>query len=93
MFPGTISKRSIRRQTTAATIGVDADILVLKGTTQINTITGAYQEYGQKVTLIPADGAVILGTTGNILVGVTLAQNRAVDLIWVPELKKWVIAA
>jgi hypothetical protein len=91
MFQGMISKRSVIQKTAAAVIGVDTDIIVLKGTTQINTITGAYPEYGQKITVVPIDGAVIFGTTGNILVGATVAQNRPCDLVWIPQLKKWVI--
>jgi hypothetical protein len=91
MFPGMVSKRSLMQKTAAATIGIDADVIILKGTTQVNTITGALAEYATKVTIIPVDGAVIFGTTGNILVGATVAQNRPCDFTWIPSLKKWVI--
>ena len=91
MFPGMVSKRSTMQRTAAATIGVDTDIVFLKGTTQVNTITGALSEYGQKCTIIPLDGAVVFGTTGNILVGATVAQNRPCDFVWIPQLKKWAI--
>lgn len=86
-----VSKRSIEQKNSAATVGVTSDVVVLKGTTQVNTLTGALSEYSTKVTIIPVDGAVIFGTTGNILVGATVAQNRPCDFIWIPSLKKWVI--
>jgi hypothetical protein len=91
MFPGMVSKRSYMQRNSAATIGIDTDVVGLKGTTTVNTITGALAEYSTKVTIIPLDGAIIFGTTGNILVGATVAQNRPCDFTWLPPLKKWVI--
>ena len=86
-----VSKRSFQQRNSAATIGVDTDIVLLKGTTQVNTITGALSEYSSKVTIIPLDGPVTFGTTGNILVGAIVAQNRPCDFVWIPQLKKWAI--
>jgi hypothetical protein len=93
MFPGTTSKLSESTVASAATINAKTDIVVLTGTTQINTILANYGGVGFSgaVTLIPAAGAVILGTSGNILVGITMAVNRATTLIFVKSLGKWFI--
>lgn len=44
------------------------------------------------VFLVPVDGAITLGTSGNILVGFPLVQNRATMLVYVKSLAKWIIA-
>jgi hypothetical protein len=95
MIPGRIARLSEETQASATAIGpVKSDIVKITGTTQIDTIApapaGGYT-WGQLIILIPVDGSVILGTGGNILVGITAVINRAVFLTWVVSLQKWVI--
>lgn len=94
MIPGRVARLSEETQASAASIGpVKSDIVKVTGTTQIDTILPAFggYTYGQEIKLIPVDGSVVLSTAGNILVGITAAQNRAVFMVWVVSLQKWVI--
>ena len=93
MFPGSTSKLSESTLASAATISPKTDIVLVTGTTAINTITpnfgGGFSGF---CILIPTNAAgVTLGTTGNILVGIAGVQNRAVWLTFVKSLGKWVI--
>lgn len=91
-FPGTVGKLSRTVQASGATIDAKSDIVVVTGNTQIDTIR-PYNEgvAGQRVTLIPTDNTVVLSTSGNIAVGITMAQNRACDLTYDKVLGKWYI--
>lgn len=91
MIPGVVSKLSETTVASAATITAKADIVKVTGTTQINTILPANPDRCQFVILVPVDGAVTLGTTGNILVGIAMAQNRAVWMVYIESLQKWSI--
>ena len=92
MIPGTVSKMTEATVASAASITAKADVVKVTGSTQINTIVpGLGTMQGQFLVLVPVDGAVTLGTTGNILVGIAAAQNRAVFLVFVKSLGKWVI--
>jgi hypothetical protein len=91
MIPGTQSKCSESVVASADTIFVKTDMVRITGSTQINTILSPLQGSGMMVVLIPVDGAVTLGTTGNILVGIAMAQNRAVWLVWNKTVGKWYI--
>lgn len=92
MIPGTTSKVSESTVASAATITVKSDVVKITGSTQINTINPNFGGgFGGLCVLIPTDGAVTLGTSGNILVGIAMAQNRAVWLVYVKSLAKWVI--
>ena len=78
----------------AATIVAKSDIVKVTGSTQINTISSPLflsEQGGLGLILIPVDGAITLGTSGNILVGITAAQNRAVWLAYDNTLAKWYI--
>ena len=93
MIPGTTSKLTESTVASAASISVKTDIVVVTGTTAINTIIpnfgGGFSGF---CVLIPNNAAgVTLGTSGNILVGIAAAQNRAVWLTFVKSLGKWVI--
>ena len=92
MFPGLVSKLSRSVQASATTIDAKSDIVIVTGTTTIQTIK-PYSEgvAGQMVVLIPTDGGVALGTSGNIAVGITMAQNRATPLFYDKVLGKWYI--
>jgi len=92
MIPGTVSKMTQSTVASAATIIVKTDIVLLTGATQVNTINpGLGAGQSQFLVLIPVTGSVILGTSGNILVGLTAVVNRALYLVWVKSLGKWVI--
>ena len=92
MIPGTVSKLTESTVASATSIRVATDVVVVTGSTQIDTIQPAFGGYhGQFVVLIPKDGSVILGATGNIAVGITAVINRAVWLVFVKSLNKWVI--
>ena|SRR5215831_11393364 len=96
MIPGMISKfvegTIVASAGTINLLGGGGEVYCVTGTTQINTI---YPPLGpgqnQVVYLIPTDGAVTLGTSGNILAGVTLAQNRSAALFWLRRTQKWYI--
>jgi hypothetical protein len=94
MIPGSVS-RVVEGVPVASATSVTlrgGEVYRVTGTTQINTINpplGTGQN--QVVWLIPTDGAIILGTSGNILIGVTMAQNRVVQLVWLKSVAKWYI--
>lgn len=92
MIPGQTSKFSEVTVASAASIDAKADIVKVTGTTQINTIIPSFGGgFGGQIVLVPVDGAVILGTSGNILVGITAAVNRAVVLTYLRSTAKWYI--
>jgi|SRR6187431_860920 len=93
MFPGTTSKLSESTLASAATINVKTDIVLLTGTTAVNNIIpnfgGGFSGF---CILIPTNAAgITFGTSGNILVGLAAVQNRALMLVYVKSLGKWVI--
>lgn len=93
MIPGLTSKMSEATIASAATITAKTDIVKVTGSTTINTINPSFGggQFSGLLVLIPTDGAVTLGTSGNILVGIAAAQNRAVFLVYVKSLAKWII--
>jgi hypothetical protein len=91
MIPGQMSKLSEGIVASAATINVKTDIVSLTGSTQVNTILAPLQGSNMMVILVPVDGSIILGTSGNILIGITAVINRAVWLVWNKRVGKWVI--
>lgn len=92
MIPGTVSKLSESTVASAASITAKSDVIRVTGSTQVNTIVpGLGTAQGQFLVFIPTDGAITLGTSGNILVGIAAAVNRAVFLVYVKSLSKWVI--
>lgn len=92
MIPGTTSKLSEATVASAATIDAKADVLLVSGTTQINTINpNAGGGFGQFLILIPTAGSIILGTSGNINIGITAVINRAVHMNYVKSTAKWYI--
>lgn len=92
MIPGSVSKLSESTVASADVITAKADVLKVTGAVTVNTIRpGLGTAQGQFLVLIPTDGALTLGTTGNILVGIAAAQNRAVFLVYVKSLGKWLI--
>jgi uncharacterized membrane protein len=92
MIPGTTTKLTETTVASAATIDAKSDVVLVTGTTQINTINPNFGGgFGGFLILVPTAGSVILGTSGNILVGITAVINRGVHLNYVKSLAKWVI--
>ena len=92
MIPGTTSKLSESTVASAATISAKSDVVIVTGTTQINTILPNFMGgFGGFLILLPVSGSVVLGTTGNIAVGITAVQNRAVYMNFVKSTGKWYI--
>jgi hypothetical protein len=93
MIPGATSKMTETTVPFTATIVAKSDILIVTGAGTIATILpqfGGGQFSGQLI-LVPTIAGVILGTTGNILVGITCVINRPVWLVYVKSLGKWLI--
>lgn len=92
MIPGSVSKLTESTVASAATIKVKTDIVKVTGAVAVNTILpGLGTRQSQFLILIPTSGALTIGTSGNILVGLAAVQNRAVYMVWVDSLQKWVI--
>ncbi len=91
MIPGSVSKLSETTVASAASIVAKSDIVIVTGAVQVNTIVPALgTQVSQFLVLVPTTG-LTLGTSGNILVGIAAAVNRAVFLVWSKSLQKWVI--
>jgi len=92
MIPGSVSKLTETTVGSASTIYAKSDIVKVTGSTQVNNIIpGLGLSQSQFLILVPVDGAVTLGTSGNIAVGIAAAQNRAVFMVYVRSLSKWLI--
>jgi hypothetical protein len=93
VIPGTTSKLSESTVASAASISAKTDIVLVTGTTAINTITPNFGGgFSGMLILIPTNAAgVTLGTSGNINVGIAAAQHRAVWMVFVRSLGKWII--
>lgn len=91
MIPGTVSKMSEATVASAASIKALADVVLVTGTTQIDTIEPGINGVGNFLVLVPVDGTVILGTTGNIAVGISAVIDRAVFLAYVNSTDTWYI--
>jgi len=94
MIPGRGPARlSTETQASTATLAQPkSDVVVITGTTQIDTIPPPFGgQFNVMITLIPTDGSVVLSTAGNILIGITMAQNRSVRLNYRPATSKWYI--
>jgi hypothetical protein len=92
MIPGSVSKLSESTVASAATIFAKTDIVNVTGSIQVNTIIpGLGTAVSQFLVLNPVSGALTLGTSGNIAVGVALVQNRPSILVWSKSAQKWLI--
>jgi len=93
MIPGLTSKMSESTVASASAITAKTDIVKVTGSTAVNTINPNFGggQFSGLLVLIPTDGALTLGTSGNILAGLAAVQNRAVFLVYVKSLQKWVI--
>ena len=95
MIPGSVS-RVVEGKATAGAAGVlnlsGGEVFRLGGSVTYNTINPPLGgSMNQVIWLIPIAAGVILGTSGNIAAGLTLAVDRAVRLIWLKSTQKWYI--
>jgi hypothetical protein len=92
MIPGSVSKMTESTLASAPTISPKTDIVKITGSTQINQIIPALgTSQSQFLVLLPVNGSITLGTSGNIAVGITAAQFRAVFLVFVRSQGSWFI--
>lgn len=93
MIQGAVSKLSEVTVASATTIQpILGEVVLLTGTTQVDTIIPPFgKQFDQMLVLIPISGSVVLGTGGNILVGITAVINRAVFMIYRKATDKWYI--
>jgi len=91
MIPGTTSKLSESTVVGVDTISAKTDIVTVTGVGPVNTIIPNFGGGFSGILFLVSPAALVLGTTGNILVGATLVVNRATILIYVKSLGKWVI--
>jgi len=94
MIPGKTARLSESTVVAAATIEAATDIVIATGAVAINTIIpkGVGISQCQQLILFTAV-PVVLGTSGNILVGLTTVANRPTILVWVRSLGKWSIVS
>lgn len=96
MIPGTVSKISEGLVVCADVIIAQNDLLLVRGQGTINTIRpGLGVAQGQMVMLLPLDGNIQLGISGNIMgvapTGIVIGRNTIVHLYFVKLLGKWVV--
>jgi hypothetical protein len=91
MFPGSTTKITTSALVGTATLNPKTDLVVVSGVGPVNTITPNYGGGFSGILILVPTAALVLGTTGNILVGATLVVNRATFLVYVKSLGKWVI--
>lgn len=91
MIPGSVSKLSETTLPFAATITAKADIVHIVGAGTINTIIPGLGTAVSQFLVLNSNAASVLGTTGNIAVGLTMVINRPVFLVWSKKLQKWLI--
>lgn len=90
MFQGIASKLSITTIASAASFRVRTDVIRLTGTVQVDNIYPAFgRQFAQMITIIPTSGAIVFSAAGNIAVGLTALQNRALTLFYDPSVDKW----
>lgn len=92
MYPGVTTRLTNGSVASAASIVGDKDVLLVTGSTAIDTIVPkSMNKAGQAqiIFLIPVDGSVATTTAGNIAVVQTMIQNKVTCLIWIPSTAKW----
>jgi len=94
MIPGMVSKicEGILVASASTVTLRGGEVFRVSGSTTINTLNPPLGNgQSQVVYLIPTDGAVSLGTSGNVLVGIAMAQNRITMLTYLKSTGKWYI--
>lgn len=91
MIPGVQSKVTESVVASATSISVKTDFARITGSTQVETIGSPLLGNCVAIFVTPVDGNVVIGTSGNVLVGATLIQNRLYMLIFSKSANKWYI--
>ncbi len=95
MIPGAVS-----RMVEGSAHVPSAGVLTLRGGEIFRISTaGTYniihppisRNVNQSIWFVPTVAGVILGTSGNIAVGITCAIDRVVNLVWLKSTQKWYI--
>lgn len=90
MFPGRTTKLAEQALASAATIYPKADLVILSGTTQIDTIIPSFGGgFSGVVFLVAKDGAITISTSGNVAKTVALTQNLMTPLVYSKSTGKW----
>lgn len=90
MFPGRTTKLAEQTLASAATIYPKADLVILTGTTGVDTIVPSFGGgFSGICILAPKDGAVALSATGNIAKAMTIPQNQSCVLVYSKTTGKW----
>lgn len=90
MFPGSTSKLSESVIVSSTTINPKTDFVRLTGATTIETIIPNFGGGFSGILFLTAvNGGITLGTSGNILVGGPMAQNRLHSLVYSKSQNKW----
>lgn len=90
MFPGRTTKLSEGTLASAATIYPKSDLVILSGTTQVDTIIPSFGGGFSGICIVVAkDGAITLSTSGNIAKTVALTQNQSCVLVYSKSTGKW----
>lgn len=93
MIPGIVSKLTEKITSipaATATIRAEADIMRTVGAGPLTTVLPMSPDHSQFMILV-TDTAVVLGTGGNILVGITTVINRPLFMLFSKSLQKWLI--
>lgn len=95
MIPGIQSRTSEETVASATQIAVKADLVRITGAVQIETIRSPLMvdRGGIMIFIVAIDGAVTLGTAGNIAAGIVMVQNRPYTLVYSSTAGKWYIGA
>ena len=89
MYPGQTTRLTESLVASSTSISPVTDLVNLSGSTAIETISPPYIGFSGVMILVPKDGTLGLLTTGNILVAVTMPQNRATVLVWSDLYSAW----
>lgn len=94
MIPGSTTKLTESKLASADTINPKTDIVFVTGATPVTKIIpnfGGGVASGLLILIAQNAGGLVLGTGGNILVGITAAQNRPVFLVYSKSANAWFI--
>jgi len=92
MIPGTVSKLSEGALQSASKIYPKTDVVLLAGSTTINTIVPALGgRQSQLLILIPISAPITLGTSDNIYLGATIPLHRAAFLVYSRAAGGWAV--
>jgi len=90
MLPGITSKLSEASVASATTIVQETDLIRLTGSTTVQTIRPNFGGgFSGVLFIVPIDGSVATGTSGNIAAAVTMVQNQVCVLVYSKATGLW----